>query len=102
MPQGDPDTNAFDVGASQSVQQDFDLAAGNLEAAITRHDADVRNTMIEYEAEEVSDGYRAMEKTWFDAGTEVKAIITLLRESLSKNDDVAVSTMRKAMSHVSV
>lgn len=94
------DTNAYDVGASQTVQDDFATAAGNLEAAITRHDADVKNAMQEYEAEEVSDAYSAMEKQWTDAGTEVKGIITLLRESLGKNDDVAVSTMHKAMSYI--
>jgi hypothetical protein len=37
---------------------------------------------------------------WTDAGTEVKAIISLLRDSLSKNDDVAVGTMHKAMSYI--
>ena len=30
------DTNAYDVGASQQVQDDFDTAAGNLEAALGR------------------------------------------------------------------
>lgn len=94
------DTNAYDVGASQTVQDDFAIAASNLEAAITRHDTDVKNAMTEYQAQDVSDGYTAMEKQWTDAGTEVKAIIGLLRESLSKNDDVAVSTMHKAMSFI--
>ena len=42
MPDAGTDTNAYDVGASQTVQDDFATAAGNLEAAITRHDADVR------------------------------------------------------------
>lgn len=97
-----PDTNAYDVGASQQVQDDFAGAAANLEAAITRHDGDVKNAMSEYQAEDVSDAYAAMEKQWTDAGTEVKAIITLLRESLCKNDDVAVGTMRKAMSYIPV
>lgn len=100
MPQGNSDTNAYDVGASQTVQEDFATAAANLEAAISRHDGDVKNAMSEYEAQEVSDAYAAMEKQWTDAGTEVKAIITLLRDSLSKNDDVAVSTMHKAMSYI--
>jgi len=100
MPDAGTDTNAYDVGASQTVQDDFATAAGNLEAAITRHDADVRSAMAEYQAEEVSDAYAGMEKQWTDAGTEVKAIISLLRDSLSKNDDVAVGTMHKAMSYI--
>lgn len=92
-----PDTNAYDVGVSQQVQDDFNTAAANLEAAITRHDADVAAAMTEYEAEEVSDAHRQMEKQWKDAGTDVKDVIQLLRSSLSQNDEVAVRTMRGAM-----
>lgn len=96
----DSDTNAYDVGASQTVQDDFATAAANLEAAITRHDGDVKNAMAEYHAEDVSEGYCAMEKQWTDGGTEVKAIICLLQDSLAKNDDVAVGTMHKAKSYI--
>ncbi|MBK8447642.1 MAG: hypothetical protein IPL41_13440 [Micropruina sp.] len=92
------DTNAYDVGASQQVQDDFDTAAANLEAAIMAHDGDVNNAMAEYQAEDVSEGYQAMEKQWKDAGDEVKQIIRTLRESLSKNDDIAIQTMAKAKS----
>ena len=95
-----PDTNAYDVAASQTVQDDFDSAASKLEAAIMRHDTDVQQAMTEYQAEDVSEGYHAMEKQWKDAGDVVKAIIKTLRESLSKNDDIAISTMHKAKSYI--
>ena len=94
------DTNAYDVGASQQVQDDFDTAAGNLEAAIRAHDGVVNSAMAEYQAEDVSEGYQAMEKQWKDAGDEVKQIIKTLRESLSKNDDIAIQTMAKAKSYL--
>jgi hypothetical protein len=97
MTQPGSDTNAYDVGASQTVQDDFATAAANLEAAINRHDADVKNAMAEYVAQEVSDAYHAMETTWKNAGGEVKDIITLLKGSLCKNDDVACQTMKQAM-----
>lgn len=92
-----PDTNAYDVGVSQMVQDDFYTAAANLEAAITRHDADVAAAMSEYEADEVSDAHRQMEKQWTDGGNDVKEVIQLLRTSLSQNDEVAVRTIRGAM-----
>ncbi len=94
------DTNAYDVGASQQVQDDFDTAAGNLEAALGRRQQDVDTAMADYQADGVSDEYAAMEKQWRDAGDEVKAIIKLLRESLAQNDDIAVATLTRAKSYL--
>ena len=94
------DRNAHDVGASQQVQDDFDIAAGNLEAALGRRQQDVDTAMADYQADGVSDDYAAMEKQWRDAGDEVKAIIKLLRESLAQNDDIAVATLTRAKSYL--
>ncbi|WP_298132452.1 pore-forming ESAT-6 family protein [Micropruina sp.] len=94
------DRNAHDVGASQQVQDDFDTAAGNLEAALGRRQQDVDTAMADYQADGVSDEYAAMEKQWRDAGDEVKAIIKLLRESLAQNDDIAVATLTRAKSYL--
>ena len=94
------DRNAHDVGASQQVQDDFDTAAGNLEAALDRRQHDVDTAMADYQADGVSDEYAAMEKQWRDAGDEVKAIIKLLRESLAQNDDIAVATLTRAKSYL--
>ncbi|MFT4226341.1 pore-forming ESAT-6 family protein [Micropruina sp.] len=94
------DRNAHDVGASQQVQDDFDIAAGNLEAALGRRQQDVDTAMADYQADGVSDEYAAMEKQWRDAGDEVKAIIKLLRESLAQNDDIAVATLTRAKSYL--
>ena len=94
------DRNAHDVGASQQVQDNFDIAAGNLEAALGRRQQDVDTAMADYQADGVSDEYAAMEKQWRDAGDEVKAIIKLLRESLAQNDDIAVATLTRAKSYL--
>jgi hypothetical protein len=94
------DRNAHDVGASQQVQDDFDTAAANLEAALNRRQHDVDTAMSDYQADGVSDEYAAMEKQWRDAGGEVKAIIKLLRESLAQNDDIAVATVTRAKSYL--
>lgn len=94
------DTNAYDVGASQMVQDDFDTAASNLEAALSAHGTDVNNAMQEYRADGVSDGHEAMEKQWLSAGDEVKTIIKTLRASLAKNDDIAVQTLQRAKSYL--
>ncbi len=94
------DRNAHDVGASQQVQDDFDIAAAHLEAALDRRQHDVDTAMADYQADGVSDEYAAMEKQWRDAGDEVKAIIKLLRESLAQNDDIAVATLTRAKSYL--
>ncbi len=94
------DRNAHDVGASQQVQDDFDAAAANLEAALNRRQQDVDTAMADYQADGVSDEYAAMEKQWRNAGDEVKAIIKLLRESLAQSDDIAVAAISRAKSFI--
>lgn len=94
------DRNAHDVGASQQVQDDFDIAAANLEAALDRRQHDVDTAMADYQADGVSDEYAAMEAQWRGAGNEVKSIIRLLRESLAQNDDIAVATINRAKSYL--
>ena len=94
------DRNAHDVGASQQVQDDFDTAAANLEAALGRRQQDVNTAMADYMAEGVSEECGAMEQKWRDAGDEVKAIIRLLRESLAQNDDIAIATLGRAKSYL--
>lgn len=94
------DRNAHNVCVSQQVQDDFNLAARNLEAGLSRRQQDVNNAMADYHAEGVSDEYAAMEKKWREAGAEVKAIITLLRESLAQNDDIAIGALNRAKSFI--
>jgi hypothetical protein len=94
------DRNAHDVGASQAVQDEFDTAAGLLEAALERRNGDVKTAMADYQADGVSEDYEGMETSWNTAGTEVKGIIKLLRESLAQNDDIAVAALAKAKSYI--
>ena len=88
------DTNAYDVGASQQVQDDFDTAAGNLEAALGRRQQDVDTAMADYQADGVSEEYAQLEQQWNSAGQQVRDVIAAIRNSLVENDDVA----RRALS----
>lgn len=90
------DRNAHDVGASQQVQDDFDTAAGNLEAALGRRQQDVDTAMADYQADGVSEEYAGLEKQWNDAGIQVRQVINTIRGSLEQNDDVAMTALQRA------
>lgn len=94
------DRNDYNISSSQSAQANFEKVAGLLEAALGRRDSDVKAAMAVYQADGVSDQYAAVEKQWNDAGTEVKMIISTVRNSLATNDDLATAAMIKAASYV--
>jgi len=52
-------------------------------------DGDVKAAMAEYQADGVSEEYAALERQWNSAGTQVRAVITAIRNSLQENDEVA-------------
>ncbi len=94
------DRNDYDINASQSAQANFERAASALEAALARRDADVKAAMAVYQADGVSDRYAAMEQQWNAAGTEVRGIITAIRNSLSDNDEIARRGLQQAASYI--
>jgi hypothetical protein len=94
------DRNDYDINASQGAQANFERAAAALEAALTRRDGDVKAAMAAYQADGVSDRYQAMEASWNSAGTEVRGIITAIRNSLSENDEIARRSLQQAASYI--
>lgn len=84
------DRNDYSVAASQAAQANFESIAAQLEAALDRRDLDVRNAMAQYYADGVSEKYQELGRQWNQAGAQVRQIISLLRNSLSQNDDIAV------------
>lgn len=101
MAQGNQmDRRDYDVGASQNAQDNFNRVASHLESLLDQRDKDVNTAMSDYQADGVSDDYRAKELRWKRAGSEVRTIIRTLRGSLEKNDETAQSTLKMAKSAV--
>lgn len=94
------DRRSWDDAASADAQANFNRVASQLEALLNQRDADVRQAMADYTAQEVSDSYRVKEQRWNAAGTEVREIINKLRQSLETNDQTAQETMSKARAAV--
>jgi uncharacterized protein YukE len=98
-----PDTGrkSYDTGASQQVQGDIGAVAARLETVINDRDKAVQQALADFQADGVSDQYATVERRWNSAASEVKSIITLVRDTLSKNDDTASTTLAQAKSAVS-
>jgi hypothetical protein len=97
---GDMSRRSFDTGTSQQVQGDLQSIAGRLEALINDRDQAVGKAMADFQADGVSDEYATVERRWHSAASEVKAIIHLVRTTMSRNDETAGATLSKAKAAV--
>jgi uncharacterized protein YukE len=91
---------SYDTGTSQQVQGDINAIASRLETLINERNRAVQQAMADFQADGVSDEYSGVERRWHTAASEVKHIITLVKDTLNKNDDTATSTLSKAKSAV--
>lgn len=94
------DRRDFDLGASQSAQDNFNTVAARLEALIDARDKDVKAAMADYQATGVSEDYAGKEARWNTVAGEVRTIIRTLRGALEKNDATAQDTLKKAKAAV--
>jgi hypothetical protein len=94
------DRRSFDTGVSQQVQTDLTGVISRLETAISQRSADVSSAMGDFEADGVSEDYRAVEHRWQTAAAEVQQIITLVKTTLTKNDETAGTALTRARSAV--
>ncbi|MET0590297.1 MAG: pore-forming ESAT-6 family protein [Naasia sp.] len=98
MPQAD--RNSYDIPASGDAQANFNRVASRLEALISQRDADVRAAMSDYQADGSSEAYAGKEQRWNTVATEVRSIVSVLRESLVKNDETAGTSLSRAKNAV--
>ncbi|PJJ65705.1 pore-forming ESAT-6 family protein [Compostimonas suwonensis] len=94
------DRRDYNIGASQNAQDNFNRVASRLEALIEQRNADVNAAMSDYQADGVSDEYRAKEQGWRTAADEVKGIIATLRSSMEKNDGSAQDALSRGKAAV--
>lgn len=91
---------AYDTGVSQGVQGDVSSIIGRLESLMATRDQQVATAMSDFQADGVSEEYHTVEQRWKSASTEVRSIIALIRETLAKNDDTAMTTQSRASTAV--
>jgi hypothetical protein len=94
------DRRSFDTGTSQAVQSDLAGVVSRLEANISQRTADVNAAMADFLADGVSDEYRVVEQRWNTAATEVQQIITLVRTTMTRNDESATTALTQARTAV--
>ena len=91
---------SYDIGASQGAQANFESVASRLESLISQRDTDVHDAMAQYQADGVSEEYRAKETRWNKVVSEVRSIISTLRTSLQTTDESAATALSKASATV--
>ena len=94
------DRRSFDTGTSQAVQTDLAGIVSRLEANISQRTADVNAAMSDFTADGVSEEYRVVEQRWTRAATEVQQIITLVKTTMTRNDDSATTALTQARTAV--
>jgi hypothetical protein len=90
------DRRSFDTGVSQQVQSDLAGIIARLEANISQRQSDVATAMADFQADGVDDQYRTVEQRWNNAATQVQQIITLVKTTMTKNDDSATTALTRA------
>ena len=94
------DRRSFNTGVSQQVQGDLAGIVARLEAAISQRQGDVNAAMSDFQADGSSEEYRAVEQRWNNAATEVRQIITLVKTTMTKNDESAATAGSRASAAV--
>jgi hypothetical protein len=94
------DRRSFDTSTSQAVQSDLTGIVSRLEATISQRTADVNAAMSDFQADGVSDEYRVVEQRWTSAATEVQQIITLVKTTMTRNDETATTALTQARTAV--
>ena len=92
--------NAYDTATSGQVQTDLAGILARLEAAINQRTGDVNAAMADFQADGVSEEYRAVEGRWTTAAQQVREIIALVRTVLERNDETAGQALTRASAAV--
>lgn len=94
------DRISFNTDVSQSVQGDLGGIIGRLEGLIAQRDQQVAAAMSDFQADGVSEEYRHVEQRWDRASKEVRAIIDLVKNTMSRNDETATGAQQRAATAV--
>ena len=94
------DRRSYDTGTSQQVQGDLAGIIARLESVISQRSADVSTAMADFQADGVSDEYKAVEDRWNRAAGEVRQIIDLVKTTMSRNDETATTASQQARTAV--
>ncbi|MDE9367031.1 pore-forming ESAT-6 family protein [Luteipulveratus sp. YIM 133132] len=94
------DRISYDTGVSSTVQTDIGSVVGRLETLINTRQGQVNRAMADFQADGVSEDYRAVEQRWNTASGEVRTIINLVKSTLGLNDDTALNAQRRAQNAV--
>ena len=94
------DRRSFDTGTSQQVQGDLAGIVARLESVIGQRSADVAAAMADFQADGVSEDYRAVEQRWNRSAGEVRQIIDLVKTTMLRNDETATNTLSRARTAV--
>ncbi len=87
---------SYDTVASADVQNDVTGIVGRLESLIDLRNQQVNGALADFRADGVSDDYAGLEQRWRSAADEVRAIITLIKQVLGRNDDTAAGALASA------
>ncbi|GAA1825379.1 pore-forming ESAT-6 family protein [Nesterenkonia flava] len=91
------DRISFNTDTSAEVQGNIQRTVSNLESLIAERDQQVMEALSDFQMDGADAEYHAVESRWSRASNEVKAIISLVRETLIDNDQVAQNTQQKTM-----
>lgn len=94
------DRISFDTGVSSQVQSDVESIASRLESLISERDQQVSAALSDFQMDGADAEYQQVESRWRNASNEVKNIITLIRQTMSENDQTATSTQSRTRSAI--
>ena len=94
------DRISFDTGVSSQVQSDVESIASRLEWLISERDQQVSAALSDFQMDGADAEYQQVESRWRNASNEVKNIITLIRQTMSENDQTATSTQSRTRSAI--
>lgn len=94
------DRISFDTGVSSQVQSDVESIASRLESVISERDQQVSAALSDFQMDGADAEYQQVESRWRNASNEVKNIISLIRTTMSENDQTATSTQSRTRSAI--
>ena len=90
------DRLSYDTDISSAVQGAIQSVVGHLESLIGAHEKSVNSAMSDFQADGVSEEYRAVENRFRNAAHETRNIIALVKQTLNLNDQTAFSAGARA------